>query len=505
MAMNPSRRSPVVAVIDIGSNSGRVAVYALDRAGHLRLITASRAPLRLVHDVDLTGSLSEDAMARTMTAVRDFHALAIGAGARRTAAIATAALRDAGNGARLIDRIRREIGIAVRLIDGDVEAGYGFAGAVRGLPVTHGLLFDMGGGSMQVSRFTKRTLARARSLPLGALRLTERFLVSDPVKARDLARLHRHVRRQLERAGIGRLERGGRLVGTGGTLRNLAKIDHHAREYPIGRLHGYQLSLARLRRLTSTLASRRRKTRDEIAGLSADRADSIVGGAVAISTLMELVGAKNVLVSGQGVREGVALSLLGVKVSALDDVRESALASLTMRFDTWRADRAARRSALAGELVRSLNPRGGEALADAVECGARVLDIGQSVDTIGRCEHTADILLATELNGFGHDEVALAAALVRKAGDRHADTEALEPLLDGRATENLDRGAVLLALADAIEARCPPGRAIRVTCRTDRRVRVSVPQLASWRPGDLERRFSRAFGKPLVVSARQRG
>lgn len=495
-----SRRSPVVAVIDIGSNSGRVAVYALDRARHLRLLTGSRAPLRLVHDVDLTGSLSEEAMARTMAAIRDFHAVAVGAGATRMAAVATAALRDAGNGTLLIQRIRREIGITVRVIDGDDEARYGFAGAVRGLPVTHGLLFDMGGGSMQVSRFARRTLGRARSLPLGALRLTERFLSSDPVKAKEVRRLHDHVRRQLSRAGVGRLERGGRLVGTGGTLRNLAKIDHHARDYPIGRLHGYVLTLSRLRRLTTLLASRRRKTRDEIAGLSADRADSIVGGAVAIQTLMELVGARSVVVSGQGVREGVALSLLGVPVTALDEVREAALASLTMRFDTWVAERADRRQAIAGQLARALDPRGGEALFDAIEWAARVLDIGRSVDTIGRFEHTADILLATELNGFAHDEVALVSALVRRAGDRHADTDALEPLLDDRAADNLDRGAVILALADAIEARCPPGRSVRTTCRAERRVRVQVPQLPSWRPSDLERRFARAFGRPLVVS-----
>ena len=98
-------RSPV-GVIDIGSNSGRVVVLELDRAGHLRLLAGSRAPLRLVNDVDEKQSLSEASMARTMEAVRDFHAIAVGAGARRIVAVATAAMRDAKNGRLFMDRIR---------------------------------------------------------------------------------------------------------------------------------------------------------------------------------------------------------------------------------------------------------------------------------------------------------------------------------------------------------------------------------------------------------------
>ncbi len=182
------RRSAPVAVIDIGSNSGRVVILELDPARHLRLLAGSRAPLRLVHDVDERQKLGEEAMARTIEAVRDFYAIALGAGARRVVAVATAAMRDAKNGQRLIERIRREVGMGVQIIDGRREAAYGFAGAVRGVPVSSGLLFDLGGGSMQISTFRSRRLGRATSLPLGSLRLSETFLESDPPKAaRDSA------------------------------------------------------------------------------------------------------------------------------------------------------------------------------------------------------------------------------------------------------------------------------------------------------------------------------
>src|SRR5262245_62177414 len=138
-----------VAVIDIGSNSARVVVYEPEAAGHLRIRAGTRAALRLVRDVDSQRRLSEDAMARAMDALRDFRAIALGAGARRVVAVATAAMRDADNGVLFLERVRRELGIEVELIDGEREARYGFVGAVRGLPVADGLVFTMGGGSVR--------------------------------------------------------------------------------------------------------------------------------------------------------------------------------------------------------------------------------------------------------------------------------------------------------------------------------------------------------------------
>src|SRR5262249_8341365 len=156
-----------------------------DRAGHLRLIAGSRAPLRLVSDVDEQQNLSEQSMARTMEALRDFHAVAAGARATRIVAVATAAMPDARHRPLLLERIRRALQIEVEIIDGEQEGRYGFAGAVRGMPVASGLLFDLGGGSLQISHFSHRELDRVLTLPLGALRLSEMFLASDPPRSKE--------------------------------------------------------------------------------------------------------------------------------------------------------------------------------------------------------------------------------------------------------------------------------------------------------------------------------
>ena len=198
-------------------------------------------------DVDTAHALGPEAVERALEALRDFDAIARGAGARRTFAVATAAMRDAANGPDLIERVRRELGIEIQIIDGEREALYGLRGGISGLPVENGLFFDVGGGSMQVTRFRARRLVQAWSFPLGSLRLSGAFLASDPpTRGRDPAPCATTCGDVLAAIGPQLLGSGEMLVGTGGTVRNLAKIDRRQREYPITRVHGYALEQPRL-------------------------------------------------------------------------------------------------------------------------------------------------------------------------------------------------------------------------------------------------------------------
>src|SRR5262249_57638668 len=151
-----------------------------------------------------------------------------------------------------------------------------------------------------------RTSGEGMSLPFGALRLSEKFLRSDPQTAKQIRRLREHVRNRLTKANVSRLSSADRLVGTGGTLRNLAKIDRQSRRYPIFGLHGYELATDRLEEIVGRLASTREKRRDDIPGLSADRSDSIVGGAIAIQTIAEFVRAEHIPLSGHRLPHALA-------------------------------------------------------------------------------------------------------------------------------------------------------------------------------------------------------
>ena len=130
----PALRDPV-AVVDIGSNSGRVMVFRPEAGGHLHVLAGSRAALRLVRDLDRTGRIPPEALDRAFEALRDFRAIAGGSGVRRFEAAGTSALRDAANGPPFIKRVKRELGITIRILSGLEEARFGFLGAVGGLPV----------------------------------------------------------------------------------------------------------------------------------------------------------------------------------------------------------------------------------------------------------------------------------------------------------------------------------------------------------------------------------
>jgi len=489
-----------VAVVDIGSNSARVVTYGLDAAGQLRILASSRAALRLVSDVDRGHRLAPETIDGVVETLRDFRALARGAGAEKIVGVATAALRDADNGPALMARLREELGFTVDVIEGEVEARYGFLGGIRGMPVEHGMLFDLGGGSLQVTRFFQRALDRAWSFPLGALRLSQAFLASDPPTGEELRRLRKHVRRTLEDAGVPALGPGEELVGTGGTVRNMAKIDARARRYPIARVHGYVLAREASRGIVSTLAARRLAKRERTAGLSGERGDSIVGGALAIDTLMAEVGAAHVRVSGQGVREGLAYSLLDGALPSPAEVRRRSVASLTARFAGWDQAHADRRVAVVEALGSVLLPAGEAETREAVRHGARVLDIGRAVDFFDRHEHAADFVVGSDLDGFTHRDIALVAIIVRSAGDADADPALYGPLLGREDRGRVEQAGVLLALADDLEERCPPDAALALEVRlVEGGVVLEMPALLGWRPRALGKRFARAFGRELVV------
>jgi exopolyphosphatase/guanosine-5'-triphosphate,3'-diphosphate pyrophosphatase len=489
-----------VAVIDIGSNSGRVIVYRREAGRHLHVLAGSRASLRLARGLDRAGRIPSEALERAFEALRDFRSIARGSGVERIAAAGTSALREAANGPSFIRRVRRDLGLTIRTVSGLEEARYGFLGAVGGLPVEHGAFFDLGGGSLQVGRFRGRRLLGAVSVPLGALRVSDRFLHSDPPTGGEVRRLREHAREVLVDAGLTALRPDEELVGTGGTLRNLSRVDQRASGYPIPRLHGYVLAQRHLHDIVTGLAGAKQKKRARVTGLNGDRRDTVVGGGLVIEALLEALGADHVLVSAEGVREGVARSLTGQELETTEAVRRGSLTAFASRFVGWSEERARRREAVAAALHGALDRGAARETGEALRDSARILDVGRTVDFFDRHEHVADLLLATDLGGFSHRRVALLSAVVRQAGDEDARPRSLAPLVTRKDRPAVRRAAVLLALADEITERCTPGSrpAVEVRARAGEAV-VRVPALASWGVRGLAERFEAAFGRRLRV------
>jgi len=491
-----------VAVIDLGSNSARVVVFRITPQGCPEVIADERVSLQLIRELDGRGRLRRRGLERIIRVLRDFRQVATGAGAKTMIAFGTSALREATDTHGLFMRVRAEAGVEVEILDAESEARAGFLGAIYGLPLRHGLVFDIGGGSLQLTRFRDRKLRRVWSLPLGALRLSDRFLTSDPPVAGQIRKLRAHIHRALDRAGVPVLGRNDVLVATGGSAWSLAKVDARRREYPIPRLHGYEVTRHHLREITALLAGCTSRARARLPGLNLNRAESIVGGSIVTECVLDVCGGTRFLVAGLGLREGIVLDRCGIGLPLPQQVRASSVAALIAHFTTYDPSRARRRRDLALALYRSLEPRAEPILTEMLIHAAELLDIGKSVDFYRLQAHTASILRASGLLGFSHREIALLSAIVELSDEAGWNPKRARPLLQEEDHDPLERAGLALSLACVIEQRLPPGRIARVESRTlvDAFV-VREPALIAWEGLELRARFWKAFGKELQVAA----
>lgn len=491
-----------IAVIDVGSNSGRVVVFDVGSDGVLDVFSEERAPLRLIGDIDDELVLSSRTQERALRALRDFVNVARGAGAKRIIAVGTAAVREAANGQQFLRRIREEAGVSLRVLDSEAEARCAFFGAVNGLPVENGAMLDVGGGSLQLAYFRNRKMTGYRGLPLGALRMSVEYLHTDPPTRGEVRALRTHVFKLLEEAGIPPLRSGDLLVGTGGTIRNLAKVDARARDYPVHAVHGYELSRKRLRELASVFVATKRSSRNSISGLSRNRADSIVGGSLVVDCVMEQCRATQLIVAGQGLREGLLYEASGLPLPSPALVRERAIRSLVTRFSSWDESRAERRRELARLLHEKLEPDAPSGLVELLAHAATALDIGRSIDYFRRHLHTAAILRATVLMGFGHREALVLSTIAALSGDYRWEPDRYRPLLHERDHAPVEHAGLLLGIADQIEHRMEPGAEPKVKLRMKGNSFVIAGQsIADWEPAEIGQRFRRAYDRKLVIQA----
>ena len=441
----------------------------LDLMDHLALGTDSirRAPVGTAAEDPLLREqalLDEGIVERTLNAIEDFVQVCLGYGAEKVYAVGTEALRLSKNAAEIADAATRRFGVDFRVISGAEEAAYCFAGAVHGLPVSNGLMADLGGGSLETVEFSKRRLDTVNSLPLGSLRISNRFNLTDRPAPEDVEAAYLYVREVLASAQVRQLSGSGALVGSGGSLRLLARLDRRSAGYPILKMHGYSISAASLAKLTTWLCGVTREERRAIPGMNRERTHSIVGGAVVAQALLDHAGAASIMVSGQGLREGLArhpqpLPEDGrVILPSRATVRIDGLAVLVQRFALRYSERGPRRANLARRIAGAAWRGRHARLTSSLQCAALVLDIGSAVDFYNRFNRTAAVLSRSDLPGFSHRESAqIAAILLRAERERLPRRFRNTRLLTPGDKRRIGQAAAVLRVADELERRLPPG------------------------------------------------
>jgi len=292
----------LVALLDLGSNASRFVLARVVEGRGFWVLLKERVQTRLGDD--RSGRLRRDAVDATLDAVQSFLRRARSGRPPRVVAIATAAVREASNRGLLLDALQDREGVAVRVLTGDEEASLGAEAALHSLPIQSGIVADLGGGSLQLTRIRARRLDWSASLPLGAIRLTQRFLQGDPPTIEEIRVLREEVRSQVMPLVAARRTTD-RLVGLGGTVRSLGRIHLATRGHRRSR-HGLRLRRADLAAIRGRLERLPSGARESLPGLKAERADTILAGLLTLEELMLALGPRaDMTVCTAGVRDGL--------------------------------------------------------------------------------------------------------------------------------------------------------------------------------------------------------
>jgi exopolyphosphatase/guanosine-5'-triphosphate,3'-diphosphate pyrophosphatase len=303
--------SKPVAVIDIGSNSTRLLIAEVS-PGRVEVRRRHSRVTRLGRGVDLSGQLAEEAIEATCEVIADYTSLYGEAGVETVKAIATSAVRDATNGSAFIAELRERFALSAQVLDGEEEAHLTYLGAtMERAPRDPTLVIDIGGGSTELIVGTGSEIDYRTSLKIGVVRQTERHLASDPPATVELEALAADVRGPIE-AAVGELDGAHptAAIAVAGTPTSLSAIDLELEPYDSERVHGHVLTLTKIQRLLSKLASVPLEQRQAIIGMHPDRAPTIVAGVVILIETMRAFGLEEVEASEHDILYGTALSTL---------------------------------------------------------------------------------------------------------------------------------------------------------------------------------------------------
>lgn len=304
-------------IVDLGSNSVRLVIFeGLGR--NPQAIFNEKAVLGLGRGLQASGRLNDEAIGPALTVLARYHAVARAMGADPLEVLATAAVRDAANGADFVAALQARMpGVPIRILTGEQEADLSAAGVLLGFPAADGILGDLGGGSLEVVRLDAGQAGRATSLPLGVIRLSERA-GGDVVRARAIC--------EDALATVPWLAEGaGRdLYLVGGAWRALARMHIAQTGYPLAIVHHYVLRREEARDLAGVVMAASRRVLERMPGAPQKRLADLPFAAVALRRLLRATGAARVVFSANGLREGWYAGLLPAAERAADPLLSAA-------------------------------------------------------------------------------------------------------------------------------------------------------------------------------------
>lgn len=430
----------VRAAIDIGTNSIHLVIARLSPGGRFDVITREKESVRLGHGAGDMSRLAPDAIDRGIATLRRFRQLADSFDAEITA-VATSAVREAANRDEFVRRARTEAGIDVEVISGVEEARLIHLGVLQAVPVydRQHLIVDIGGGSTEFVVAKADEMQVARSVKLGAIRLTDRFFPGGAVRPKHVRECRAYIDSYLAPLAH-EIEPWGFdvAVGSSGTINAIAAMVEHRRGRDARSVNNVVINRAELSRVVErVIGTRTTSARANIPGLDARRADIIVGGAILLEEIFDELGITSMTTSEYALREGVLLDLAGQHhgdaFHHLSDIRRQGVLRVLEGFehDREHVEHSTDLALRVFDATRHVH-RLSTAERDLLEAGGLLHNVGLFISHSAHHKHSYYVIRNSDhLVGFTDREIeimALVARYHRKSlpSPRHAEYASLD-------------------------------------------------------------------------------
>jgi len=508
---------PRYAAIDIGSNSIRMLAAETGPKGEFKELASSRNVVRLGENVFREGRLSQQAMdlaCQTLAAMAEEYRKLDVLGVR---AVGTSALRDATNRAEFLARATQILGTPVEVISGLEEARLIYLGVQARWPQPRRrvLICDVGGGSAELILSEGGRMIDAFSRPLGAVRLTEVFLKSDPADPRELARMETYIQERIagavKRIGAARIER---MVATSATAAAAVCAANGVRRAKRAMADRFLASAAQIRRLYDDVAHRNLESRSKMTGIGPRRAEIVVAGVAVLNVVMRNLEVPRLYYSAAGVRDGIIADLVHRRVGRepdhLDADERRVVRSIGRRFGT--SPHHARKVAqLAAALFEGLHPlhRLPPAQGRILEGAAYLFNIGHYINDSRHHKHSLYLVLNSDMPGFTDRErmgIANLGRYHRKSMPQptHPEFQTLDP--DMRNAIVLLAPLLRIAVAlDQSQEQKVDGVEISIQDRAVelRLISDSDTDIEQWHASRVADVFREVYGKQLLIRAKR--
>ena len=411
-----------IAAIDIGTNSVHMIVVQVHADRSFEVIDREKMMVRLGAGGLDGKALTPQAMAATIQALAKFRRLAEARGVDEIVAAATSATREAENGGVFLNAVRAETGIAARVIAGGEEARLIHLAAGYNTEFTGPtIVVDIGGGSVEITHGAGAEPELARSFKIGVIRLTERFLRSDPPAARDVRRLVKQVEKEIGAYCETIRSRGFvRVIGTSGTITSLGALALLEQGQAVADISNLRVPAKAIRKLRKSLIEMDQHERMQVEGLDPRRADIAPAGVLLIDTILRALDASEITLSDFALREGLVLDYIRrnqhhiATIERYPDVRRRSVMELGDRLHYWTAH-PLHVAALSLKLFdqTQASHQLSERERELLEFGALLHDIGMHISHKGHHKHSYYLIRHGGLRGMSPEEIEVVAQVAR--------------------------------------------------------------------------------------------